>query len=234
MKADEQIQWVVVETLSSRSLAGLLILAPTIALAQPGATPPLDAPLAPPDPNAPRLAPPSATPAMAPGGAALSDRRRTGLTFEANLGFGVLWANSDDGDLDSETGLGGLDLGLGGWLSDRLALTGRIAGATVFVEDSQFSLVSVGPSLQYWTNDHFWIGGGLGLAVFAARIDDEGDETFGNRKGFALDLRAGYTFSTASDHTFNVSVELTPTWFGSNNDEFNLNTFAVLLGYQHL
>jgi hypothetical protein len=253
----------------------LLVIVPSLAVAQPGPQPqpqpaaapqpqpqPAAAPQPQPQPAAsedPTLAPPGASPVSPPPGdpppgyaepqpgyaqpqpglepLVVPARVRHGLTFEANLGLGLVWARSDGENSDSETGLGGLNLGLGGWLTDRLALTGRIAGATFFpADDFQATLVFAGPSLQYWTNDHFWIGGGLGLAVYAVSFDANGESESDSVNGFGMDFRAGYTFSTASNHTFNLSLELTPGFFENDfgDEDLNINAFGILLGYQHL
>jgi hypothetical protein len=162
---------------------------------------------------------------------------RRGLTFEANLGLALMRFSADDMSSDTERALGGLDLGFGGWLSDRLALTLRFAGGSYRPEEGvRRTSVFVGPSVQLWTNDHFWVGGGLGFAVASVTVEDGPD--LEDDSGLGLDLRLGYTFNPASEHTFNVSVEYTPGFFsvdtGVTEQEFTLSTFGVLLGYQHL
>lgn len=162
------------------------------------------------------------------GGPSPAASLRNGMTVELNLGIG--WAHASDGDSGASTTsdvvLGGLDLGVGGWLNSKMALTGRIAG----VSDSQNGVtavsVFVGPSLQYWLDNHFWLGGGAGFARVAAFSD--GDSIGIN--GFGLDLRAGYTFTQNSENTFNLSVELTPGFY----DGGNITGIALLAGYQHL
>jgi hypothetical protein len=47
---------------------------------------------------------------------------RQGMTFEANLGFGFIHASSGGVSDNSDASLGGLDLGIGGWLGPRSAL----------------------------------------------------------------------------------------------------------------
>jgi hypothetical protein len=164
---------------------------------------------------------------------------RHGVTFEANLGLGLVWARvAGGGSSKTETALAGLDLGLGGWLSNDLALSVRIAGATFSRgPDTRFTSGFLGLSLQRWVGDHAWIGGGAGLAVFAAEVDSAAVQPAPNT-GFGLDLRAGYTFNPGSDHTFNLSIELNPGFFsvatgnGSSVD-VNINSFGLLLGYQY-
>ncbi len=250
-----------------RCLLGLLVLVPSVALAQPSAP---SAPSAAPDDPSATLSPPGATPVTAPppgyappqpGQAPPSPgyappppgyappppgyltpppprRERHGLTFEANLGLGFVWANTDDENSETETGLGGLSLGLGGWLSDRVSLTARLAGATFSPDDDvRVTLGFVGPSLQYWPSEHFWIGGGLGIAVLSVAFTGDGESDSESENGFGLDFRAGYTFSTRSNHTFNISVELNPSFFSredTGGEDVNVNAFGILLGYQYL
>ncbi|MDX2093136.1 MAG: hypothetical protein SFX73_35160 [Kofleriaceae bacterium] len=57
--------------------------------------------------------------------------------------------------------------------------------------------------------------------------NDYGDEA--SECGFGVDLRAGYTFSTSSENTFNLSLELTPSAYEGGD----LTGVGVLFGYQH-
>ncbi|MBA3818032.1 MAG: hypothetical protein H0X17_04025 [Deltaproteobacteria bacterium] len=194
----------------------LSLMIPTAALAQPGQPPP-------PPPPPPGYAPAYAQPAP--------QAMKQGLTFEANLGVGFIWADPDEGaESDKELALAGLSLGVGGWLSPQLALTLRIAGVTYSEEigDDTGRLTTgfFGPSAQYWVNENAWLGGGLGLGFASISVGDFED----SESGLGLDLRGGYTFSTTSENTWNLSVELTPSFL----DGGTLYGFGILLGYQHL
>jgi hypothetical protein len=160
------------------------------------------------------------------------------MTGELNLGVGFIWARNGNGqDSDSELALAGLNAGIGGWLNERMALTVRFAGATYSPADGvRFTTGFAGPSLQYWTDDHFWIGGGAGLGIAAISIDNGigGTSASDTETGFGLDLRAGYTFTVGSEHTFNVSIEYNPTFFDNNGSSIQVNSFGLLFGYQHL
>ncbi|HLL25375.1 MAG TPA: outer membrane beta-barrel protein, partial [Kofleriaceae bacterium] len=164
--------------------------------------------------------------------------RKQGLTFEANLGIGWVWQSVEGEDSESEVALGGLNLGLGGWLNERMALTIRAAGATFSETDGeidfQFTTGIIGPSLQYWVDDHFWLGGGIGLGFASYTIEVGNQSTSDVETGYGLDLRAGYTFSTTSDHTWNVSFELTPSFITIDEVDFTFYSSAILFGYQHL
>lgn len=164
---------------------------------------------------------------------------RNGLTFEANIGFGLLHFASDN-DSDSEGALGGIALGVGGWINEKMALTARLAPVTYFDSaegvDFYLSAIFFGPSLQYWIDDHIWLGGGAGLAIARVAFSGGGETASDSRTGFGLDFRAGYTFSTGTTSTWNVSAEITPGFY-SDNDEGSAGRFtglALLFGYQHL
>jgi hypothetical protein len=176
-----------------------------------------------------------------------------GITFEANVGVGFMWERVSFGDgtsatSDTFTSLGGVNLGVGGWVSPNLAITARAAGVTYSQsqDDGAGGTIStsltgafLGPSVQYWLDPHLWIGGGAGLAI--AFVESSSDSSgvsvsSDNQTGFGLDLRAGYTFSSGfTPNTWNLSVEFTPGFFGAdNNTTVQLNGFAILFGYQYL
>jgi len=202
----------------SISLALLSLLVPTVVLAQP-----------PPPP--PGYGPPQ--PAYGE-----PQNLKNGLTFEANLGVGYIWVESEGQDSDKEVALGGLNIGVGGWLNPRMALSLRVAGVTYTDSqgdvDLRFTTGILGPHLQYWLDDHFWLGGGAGIGVAAVSIEGPGVSDSDSETGFGLDLRAGYTFSTTSEHTWNVSFELTPSFITINEQDYTFYGAAVLFGYQHL
>jgi hypothetical protein len=151
---------------------------------------------------------------------------KNGMTVELNLGLG--WMTSSESD-KSYTGIGGLSLGVGGWVSPQVAITGRIAGATISENGEQLSNIFFGPSLQYWVNDNFWLGGGIGLGILADNCDGCESVT-----GFGFDARVGYTFSVSSENTFNVSFELNPEHYSENGVSATITSVGILLGYQHL
>ena len=206
-----------------RSLVLLAVLVPASALAQPGSPPPPPPPGGgyAPAPGAPVYAPP-------PSGAAL----RNGMTFEANLGLGWIRASTDNNSDTSDLSLAGLSLGVGGWMNDKLAITARIAGVTDSESGGRLTHAFFGPSAQYWVDDHLWLGGGAGLSVLAVSLDNGPDPDA--IRGFGLDLRAGYTFSTGTENTFNVSFELNPGFYDQNGTSATFTGIGILAGYQHL
>lgn len=161
------------------------------------------------------------------------------MTVELNLGLGFL--SNDNENTDTRTGLAGLNFGIGGWLNPNMAVTGRISVVTIGADedelgglDGRLSHLFLGPSLQYWANNNFWVGGGIGLSILYLSIEDiELEDPW--TEGFGLDLRGGYTFNTGGDSTFNVSVELTPGFYSpEGGDEITITGVSFLFGYQHL
>lgn len=158
-----------------------------------------------------------------------------GVTFEANVGIGLIYSKEGNRS-DSGAGLGGLDLGVGGWLDEHHALTLRFTGVTFSPEsDRRFTDGFLGPSLQYWLDDKLWLGGGVGLGLVGVSGDGP------TITGLALDLRAGYTVASSSEHTFNLSVELDPGWYSINTGDdagssrsATYVAAALLVGYQFL
>jgi len=219
-------------SLMKRILAAIVVLLPSVVLAQPYGQPP------PPPPSGGYQQPPpppgnGAQPVYTQPANAASFRK--GITGELNLGVGFIWARNEGQDSDTEVALAGLSFGIGGWLNERMALTARGAGATYSPADGvRFTTAFFGPSLQYWTDDHFWIGGGAGLGIAVVSIENANVQP-DPETGFGLDLRAGYTFTTGSANTFNVSLEYNPTFFDvEGQGSIQINSFGILLGYQHL
>ena len=233
-------------------LAVLSWFVPAIALAQP-APPPAPPPPAEPEPArppepapapAPAPAPPPTQPYYQPPQQPQSQpvvqpqgprNFHESMTFEVNVGIGWMRTSPENGDaFTSDLGVGGISLGIGGWVNPKLAITGRAAGVTIPGEgDAQASAIFLGPSVQYWVDNRFWFGGGAGLGVITGQDQNgnEQDPVF----GLAFDLRVGYTFNEGSANTFNASLELNPGYF---TDDFGssatITGIGILLGYQHL
>lgn len=180
----------------------------------------------PPPPGQPYYQPVQPVYAQPPQPVSLHD----GMTFELNLGLGWVRASANDTSDTSNLGIGGLSLGVGGWVSPKLAITGRIAGVTLSENGARLSDIFFGPSAQYWIDDHFWLGGGAGLGILAVSNNANSDSI----TGVGLDLRIGYTFSAGSENTINASFELNPGFFSENGSSATFTGIGILLGYQHL
>jgi hypothetical protein len=160
-----------------------------------------------------------------------------GLTVEVNAGFGAIYVVDRNHVVTSPGGVGGVDLGVGGWLSHDAALTLRIAGSSTSVSERVVSAAFVGPSLQIWGTEHTWFGFGFGLATLA--IDSPSDEDDFSLGGPGVDLRLGHTFYENGKHTFNGSIEVTPSFVKHDFDDggrvaATVASFGLLLGWQYL
>ena len=154
---------------------------------------------------------------------------RSGFTLLLNIGVGF----QDDELLEeSATGLGGLNLGIGGFISDNVALMVRISGTSVTYEidvigiSGEFSQTSgvVALSAQYWVNDSFYIEGGPGIGFFDFNSGDETDRSFG------LLLGAGYTVFNSGRNNIQIGIEYAPAFI----EEGQINNFGITIGYQLL
>jgi hypothetical protein len=155
---------------------------------------------------------------------------RSGMTFELSVGFGITSVTPDEGSGDSFNGLSGLNLGVGGWISPKTALTVRIAG-TSFHEnfggdiDVQFISGLLGLSAQQMITEQAWVGGGVGIGIFTDDQDNTDAES-----GLGLDLRAGYNFYQSTKNAFSAQIEITPGFF----DGARVTGIGLQLGWQAL
>ena len=173
----------------------------------------------------PSLTPPSATP-VPPVGDGFELHR--GGTTEASVGlFQDGLGDTSGGQSTTLVGLG-IGLGVGGFVTPRLAITARVAGGFV-ASGSVAALVFIGPSAQWWMTPKVWLGAGVGLAGGLA-LSDCGSNC--GITGIGFDARVGYAFSATARRTFNISIEATPAYYSQNGDSVLGFGLAVLLGYQ--
>jgi hypothetical protein len=131
------------------------------------------------------------------------------------------------GENDSEGGIAGLSLGIGGWINPNTAITLRIAGVTIFPEEGiTATSFFVGPSVQMFVAPKIWIGGGAGIA--AARVADNSGNSEILEKALGLDLRAGFLVMESGVHSLSVSAEITPAFYENST----ITGFGALLNYQ--
>lgn len=161
---------------------------------------------------------------------------RHGVTFEAGLGLGAVWANSDNDSSDRQGGAS-VALGLGGWATNHLALSARLIGTSFSETDGLTEVLGFfGPNLQYYFDDHVFLGGGVGWSTFSVKYDDRDTQPDGIT-GLGVDLRFGYNFVSRSPNTFNIALEWTTGFFHPDSDTdrgISINSFSIMAGYQHL
>jgi hypothetical protein len=125
------------------------------------------------------------------------------LTVEAGVGLG------EQLGVTSPTAA----IGVGEWIAPRVALTARVAALTlspqpmdqtgvVRIDSFRRTFAFAGPSLQYWFDDHFWFGAGLGFSTMIAAGQD--------LRGAGADMRIGYAIGA-----FDLSLEVMPSYFPS-------------------
>lgn len=140
-----------------------------------------------------------------------------------NLGVGI---QNDTFLEESAVGLAGANLGVGGFLTEDLALMFRLSGTNVAYDlglPETFSQVSAvgGPAVQYWISDRFNLEAGVGLGIWNAD-DEEGD------RGLGLILGAGVTIFNRGKHNLQVGVEYAPAFTKPGA----IHNVGFTLGYQ--
>ena len=144
---------------------------------------------------------------------------RGGFTLLLNLGIGF---QHDRFIGRTESGLAGLNLGIGGFLTEDLALMFRASGTNVdFGGYRQVSGVG-GPTIQYWLNDHVNIEGGAGLGFW-------GEPGTGD-SGLGLILGLGYAFFNRGKHNLQIGVEYAPAF----TEPEMIHNVGIVFGWQLL
>lgn len=152
------------------------------------------------------------------------------MTYETSAGLAIFSLAGA-----SFTRFGGLDLGIGGFVSPRVAIGARIAGGTIYA-DGVVAFVGVGgPHVQVWLDDHIWVGGGGGFGFVGAIGSRDTGPGIAGVLGSGLDFRAGYSFG-GHGNSANLSIEACSLSDGlSFAAPFSDNAVTVLsfmIGYQ--
>jgi hypothetical protein len=154
---------------------------------------------------------------------------RRGFTLLLNLGFGV---QHDGGLQESATGLAGLNLGIGGFLTKDVALMFRISGTNVSYDfgptpcggfcRGSFNQVSGvgGVTLQFWPSDRFNVEGGVGFGLW-----DDGIES---QQGFGLIVAGNVVVFHRGKHYLQVGAEYAPAF----TDWGTIQNVGITFGYQ--
>jgi hypothetical protein len=138
---------------------------------------------------------------------------RRGVTFEVALGTGWQAGEQYSSDISEASSLlfGG-SLGIGNWISPRLAYTVRAVATAGKEGEANVTNAFLGFTLQYWFDDHGWASGGIGpgASVLPDKQSEFGIEQGGIGVGF--DLRAGYAIPIDAHASFHIFLEATP-WY---------------------
>ena len=126
---------------------------------------------------------------------------------------------------ETKVGLAGLNLGVGGFLSEDLALMFRISGTNVnydFGGGDEFRQVSGvgGASLQYWLSNRFNVEAGVGGGFWT--VEDE------QESGLGLILGAAATIFNSGKHNLQIGFEYAPAF----TDPGTVHNVGITLGYQ--
>jgi hypothetical protein len=126
---------------------------------------------------------------------------------------------------DSATGLAGLNLGVGGFLNENVALLFRISGTNVTYEDTFFELNQVsgvvGATVQFWPSDRFTLEAGGGAGFW-----NLGDES---ESGPGLVLGAGVVLLDHRRHKLHFGAEYAPAF----PDAGTVHNLGLTIGYQY-
>jgi hypothetical protein len=145
---------------------------------------------------------------------------RSGFTLLLNIGVGI---QRDEFFGVTETGLGGLNLGLGGFVDENLALLFRTSGTNVSYDGGRQTSGTAGATLQYWVNDRVNVEGGVGIGFW--NFENGGDDT-----GLGLVLGAAYSIWNNERHSLSVGIEYAPAF----TDPETVHNFGLVFGWQLL
>jgi hypothetical protein len=149
----------------------------------------------------------------------MSGPDRGGLTLILDLGLGF----QHDGFFGrTERGWGGLNFGIGGFLTDDAALMFRVSGTTVTYGAVQQSSGVFGPALQYWTSDRFFITGGVGVGLWGVDGATDG--------GLGFILGGGYALLNSGKHNLQLGMEYAPAFTAPEA----VHNFSITVGWQLL
>ena len=151
---------------------------------------------------------------------------RSGFTLLLTMGVGF---QKMDSHLDWKTGLGGLNLGIGGFVSPKVAVMFRFSGTKVrygsndnFYREGDVVSGVFGPAVQYWASDSFNFEGGLGAGAISF-------EHGGSSRAVGAILAAGWSFYHKKKSSLQLGVEY--SYVGSSGGAQN---FIIAFGWQLL
>jgi len=150
---------------------------------------------------------------------------RGGFTALVDFGVGV---QNDTSIEETEVGLAGVSVGVGGFLTRDFALMFRLTGTNVsydFGAAGDYRQVSgvAAPTVQYWLSDKLNIEAGAGWGFWLA--DTNEDQT-----GLGLILGAGVTIFNRGKHNLQFGVQYSPAF----TDPGTIHNVGFTFAYQFL
>lgn len=125
-----------------------------------------------------------------------------------------------DGDNVLEPALAPISLGVGGFVSDRLAILGNVSAllftysprdsgaAESRLESKMTRSLFLGASAQWWIDDAWTLEGGVGITTLG-----NGPVQAQLNRGVGLPLRLGWSFAGGGGGAFSAVYELLPSFF---------------------
>ncbi|MDT8369654.1 MAG: hypothetical protein RQ745_10640 [Longimicrobiales bacterium] len=150
---------------------------------------------------------------------------RGGFTLLTTIGFAIQKdAKLKGAGLDgTNIGVAGLNLGIGGFVTDQVALLLRFSGMTADIGPTLQTSGFFGPSLQYWPSDRWSIEAGIGGGF--SDIDN-----VSNDGGLGLLVAVGRTVFNSGSHNLHVGLEYVPVF----TDPKMVHGFGLVFGWQLL
>lgn len=138
--------------------------------------------------------------------------QRDGLIFEFQVGGGIISIEDSAGnqtfDKAQETFVFP-DIKLGYMVNKNLAITAAMPGNIYEYQDYDRHFGGFIPSLQYWTNDRWWIHGGIGLAIDSPALYDIKDDINDDWNfGCAVMASTGYEIYKRKKFALNVQSKV--------------------------
>jgi len=163
-----------------------------------------------------------------------SFEEHSGFTLEVGGGVGLLRVPRHVTGAGSSLGgvATGLDITVGGFFTQQVAVGWRLAGASASFDwptgssDRTGVVLMLGASVQYWPTPRYWLAGGFGVLAYG-QVGKTPCDSCG-AYGFGGELRAGWTLGL-NEHSIQVFVQAVPGYVSG----FVLSA-AVGAGYQYL
>jgi hypothetical protein len=141
-----------------------------------------------------------------------------GFTVMVNLGFGI---QRDQFVEQTAYGLAGANVGIGAFVTDKIAILGRFSGTHATYDFFDQTSGVVGGTVQYWVSPRVAIEGGAGLGYWS---DSFGDSDIGP----GLILGASFVVFSKGNHMVLAGAEYSPTFAPDET----VHNFGITVGYQ--
>jgi hypothetical protein len=158
------------------------------------------------------------------------------LALAAALSSTAPAAGADDGGRsETNAGLGGANLMLGGFVNPNLAIVASFQGVNygLFKDGVSNAIAGTfGPAVQYWINDMFNVVGGVGIGILYESISGSfGGVNFsgsGRKAGLGLQVGGNWMFLRKKHHSLGVGFMFAPVV----TSDVNAYTIQGAIAYQ--